>query len=149
MQALESIREARNKTSVDPILSTLIIYTHAEALGQALLTLIRSREQDEFRSIFWILHSSARQGASVKTDPSANHKLKWTLRAVTDIDIPEKDGPETEAKKDEALMLGIKKIEEFGRGTGYFETDGSPAKRSVSFLEIFYTLLEENGVHSK
>ena len=51
---------------------------------------MKTREQDDFRSILNILNSTLRWNAKVKSDPSANHKLKWTLRFVWEIAVPAK-----------------------------------------------------------
>jgi hypothetical protein len=101
-----------------------------EALGAALVTVMKTREPDDFKNIMGILYSTVRKGADPRIDPSANHKLKWTLRVVSELQITELD---KEAKKEEALRLGIRRIEDFGTG-------------DFIFLEEFWRLLENNGL---
>jgi hypothetical protein len=116
-----------------------------EALGQGIRTMMKVREDEDFRAIMGYLYSTVRRGANVKTDPSANHKLKWVLRCVSDIKIPDEDGPGVEALKESALRAGIKKIEDFGNGIGCVDMDGNKPKPSRPFLEEFHTWLKENG----
>ncbi|MEO7425741.1 MAG: hypothetical protein ABI036_11180 [Fibrobacteria bacterium] len=117
-----------------------------EALGQALITIMQTREQDDFRSIMVILNATIRPGANIKTDPSANHKLKWTLRSVSSLLSPDEDRASAEAKKGAAMQAGIKKIEEFGLGIGYLDADGNQQAQDDSFLKKFHALLKEKGV---
>jgi hypothetical protein len=105
-----------------------------------------TREEKDFKAIISILYSTVRRGASVKTDPSANHKLKWTLRSIAPILIPDTDGPETDRLKEEALRAGIKKIKDFGYGTGYPMVDGNKPVPKNSFLSEFNEFLKINGV---
>ncbi len=117
-----------------------------EALGQALVTIMITREDKDFKSIMAILYSTVRSGADVKTDPSANHKLKWTLRAIAPILIPDTDGPETEKLKQDALKAGVMKIHDFGKGKGALNGNNQPASSNDSFLEEFHGFLKANMV---
>ena len=71
-------------------------------------------------------------------DPLANHKLKWTLRCVTDVEIPEEEGKAKEEKKDLALKAGIRRIRDFGwgiqDGKKYVDKDGNEQKPDEKFL---------------
>jgi hypothetical protein len=118
-----------------------------EALGQALITIMQTREPDDFKSILSILYSTMRPGANVKTDPSANHKLKWTLRAVSGIDIPDVDGPGIQSMKEDAIKKGIKVVRDFGYGVGYTDENGDPQKANLDFISKFQLFMKENGVY--
>ncbi|MEO6095336.1 MAG: hypothetical protein ABIW76_06555 [Fibrobacteria bacterium] len=123
-----------------------------EALGQALQTLMVTREPEDFRSIKCILGSTLAWNAEPwnPKDPSANHKLKWTLRCVTEAEIPEAEGPAKDTKKDEALKAGIKRIRDFGWGTQdgkkYVDKDGNEQETDEKFLDWFEDFLYKNKV---
>lgn len=112
-----------------------------EALGQALITLMQTREQSDFRSILLILNSTVRPRADVKTDPSANHKLIRTLQSLTDLLTPEEKGSAMKAGQGEGVKPAIKKIEDFGKGIGYVDKNGKKPKSNEEFLDDFHALL--------
>src|SRR5690606_37296266 len=141
------LEKAKTTLKESSVASATLANVPPEALGQALITIMESREPSDFRSIMTILYSTLRKDANVGSDKSANHKLKWTLRCAAGIAIPAQDGPDREAKKGEALKQGIRKIRTFGKGTGYFDKDGFEQRRNVAFLSEFNTMLMENGVH--
>lgn len=118
-----------------------------ESLGEALRIIMHTREDKDFRSIMNILYSTVPRGADIKKDPSANHKLKWTLRSVSPILIPDTDGPETEKKKADALKEGIKKIRDFGIGSGYPPINGRPPAPKENFLIDYEDFLRLHGVN--
>lgn len=122
-----------------------------EALGQALLTIMHTREEEDFKPIIWILYSTVRRGADYRKDESATHKLKWTLRSVaSEVVVPEDDkDPTYEAKKEEALRKGIQKLVDFGKGIGYADRNGKAQERNEDFLHKLQVLLHENGVVNK
>ncbi len=117
-----------------------------EAKGQALLTIMKTREPDDFLSIKQLLYSTLRRDANVKADPSCNHKLKWTIRSVGYIGDPNSVRPETELEREAALKKGIKKIEDFGNGIGYVDANGNRQDSNKSFLEEFHIILTKYGV---
>ena len=117
-----------------------------EALGQALITIMSTQESDDFGAIMRILNSTVRSSADFKTDPSANHKLKWTLRSVSGLLSPDEDRAATEAKKGEAVKLGIKRIEDFGRGIGVKTAQGAPGVENFDFLDRFHAFLRKHGI---
>ena len=92
----------------------------------------------------------------MKIDPSANHKLKWTIRFASGTLGVKQTATEPVPSKDDALKLGIKKILDFGKGIEYFNPDGSPHKyfhtdRSAQrsnedFLSEVHQILKENGI---
>ncbi len=118
-----------------------------EAMGQALLTIMKTREPDDFRSIKRFLYSTLRRDANVKADPSCNHKLKWTIRSVGYIEDPNSVRPETEAEREAALKKGIKRIMDFGYGIGYVDENGDPQGKNDSFLAEFQGILKKYEVH--
>lgn len=103
-------------------------------------------EASDFKSIMIFLNSTSRRDANVGTAKSAKHKLKWTVRCASGIFIPDMDGPDTKAKKEEALKAGIQKIRTFGKGTGYFYEDGSEQERNEGFLSEFNSLSRDKEV---
>ncbi len=118
-----------------------------EALGQALQTIMKTREQSDFRMIMDILYSTVRPGRNPKEDPSARHKLECTLRCATEIQVPAKDGPGSDALKEQALKEGIERIEDFGNGFGYpHDKNGNAPKKNLVFLGDFNDFLIQNGV---
>ncbi len=117
-----------------------------EALGQALLTIMKFREQADFRSIMQILCTTTRRNANVGTDPSANHKLKWTLRSVWSMAQENEPSLETDLEREDALKKGIKKIMDFGFGIGYVDKHGNPQDQNDVFLHEFQNLLKKYGV---
>jgi hypothetical protein len=117
-----------------------------EAMGQALLTIMKTREPADFRSIKQFLYSTLRPGADVKKDPSCNHKLKWTIRSVGYIGDPKAVRPETEIEREAALKKGIKKIMDFGLGIGYVDKNGNPQVKNDDLLEEFQGLLKKYEV---
>ncbi len=138
--------DIKNSLSASSYHGAILARVPPEALGQALITIMQTREPDDFRSILWMLNSTLRRGANVKTDPSANHKLKWTLRAVSGMATSDVKTPEKDAQKDEALRLGIEKIRRFGVGIGYLEKNGDKQKPNKVFQQQFEALLTSNGV---
>lgn len=107
-----------------------------EALGQAIVTIMKIRTDEDFPVILDILESSG-----------SDHKFKWILRVVSQMKIPEKDEDGRDKASGEALMAGIQKIEDFGLGVGYFDIHGKPQNQDKRFLAAFHALLEKNGVH--
>jgi hypothetical protein len=116
-----------------------------EALGQALITIMQSRHEKDFDAIYWILCSTVRRGSTPHNSPSADHKLKWTLRAASGIIFPRAIHPEHEIKKEEALRKGIQAIQEFGMAGGHWAQDRSQ-RINREFLIKFNRLLCEQGI---
>lgn len=116
-----------------------------EALGQALITIMKTREEDDFRHILQILYSTMRPGADIKTDPTANHKLICTLQAVWALQLPENKMPGSDEEKKTALQKGIKAILDFGTGKSPNQP-GKYTKQNGKFIDEFYSILETYGV---
>jgi hypothetical protein len=117
-----------------------------EALGQALFTIMKVREQDDFRSIWVYLNATVRPDADPKTDPSANHKLKRALQSLAEAQEPERVGRATDAEKEASLKAGIKRIENFGMGVGYLDMDGNKPEPDPVFLGKFDVFLRKYRV---
>ncbi|MDB5102986.1 MAG: hypothetical protein JWP91_675 [Fibrobacteres bacterium] len=139
---LESIKEKITARAGD---RSLFRKVPPEALGRLLATVMQTRSQTDFQVIRYILGSTVQDGPSPAKAASGDHKLKWTLRSVSEIVIPA--GPETvkEAKKEEALRDGIRIIREFGSASGKWEENGQ-GKSDKAFLPWFKAFLAENGV---
>jgi hypothetical protein len=106
---------------------------------------MQSRQKEDFNAIYWILCSTVRRGTNPKTDPSADHKLKWTLRSASGVQISPKGDPDHESKKEEALQKGIRIIQEFGNASGrWVHVKGQ--KANPDFLVKIDDLLRENGI---
>ncbi|MDB5051025.1 MAG: hypothetical protein JWO30_4096 [Fibrobacteres bacterium] len=88
-----------------------------QALGQALRTIMRTREIGDAKAIRYLLHSTVRPGEATGKELPADHKLKWTLRYVSGLAIPEEEGPERESMKEAALKAGVERIRASGNGS--------------------------------
>lgn len=121
--------------------SSALLNVPPEALGQALITIMRTRESGDFRSILSILYSTVRRNANTKTDPYAIHKLRWTLRFASGILDLDMDMSITEAEKETALKAGIKKLMDFGYGRGYVDKKGNPQDPNDDFIRELRDLL--------
>lgn len=107
-----------------------------ESLGLALAVLMKTREESDFDTIMLILGSTTWRNDGTGAKLSPDHKLKWVLRYITGS--PNFDGPDKEQKKAESMKAGIKKLREFGRGTGY-----PGARSNEAFLEKLNIFLKE------
>ncbi len=115
-----------------------------QALGQAVRTILQSHGRNDSRILMHFLYSTLRPGALPPGDDGADHKLKWTLRHVSDVEIPDRGDPLRERRKAEALQEGIRRIRAFG-----LEWDGSgwqAPENDGSFTTRFRQLLRENGL---
>jgi hypothetical protein len=118
--------------------------TPPEALGRLLSTLMETREAEDFQGIRFILGSCARTKESA-APISPDHKLKWVLRSVSAIPIPEMAGPERDAQKGEALRDGIRILKDFGRAEGKWR--GKPGQRANrEFTDWLEGFLAANGI---
>lgn len=117
-----------------------------EALGQALLTVMKTRKQDDFQTILRILNSTVRPGADCKKDASANHKLVCTMRQISMSSPPGDRYFTAPTQKNEALRMGINKITHFAEGIGYVDEKGRQPRSDEPFFTEFRELLNRNGV---
>ncbi len=106
-----------------------------EALGQAIITLMHGRETADFPAILDILKSA-----------ESDHKFKWILRITSQISLPNRDNPTYEKTSGEALKAGIKRINDFGYGIGYSDSQHKEPKSNENFLDQFQELLQKNGI---
>lgn len=112
-----------------------------ETLGRLLAALLETREADDFRGIRYILGSCApMQGTAASVSPE--HKLKWVLRCVSGIPIPDGAGPERDAQKAAALRDGVRILRDFARAEGKWRGQ-LPDGEFTAWLEGF---LAANGV---
>ncbi|MBW8888833.1 MAG: hypothetical protein JF616_13845 [Fibrobacteres bacterium] len=117
-----------------------------EALGQLLATLMETREAEDFQGIRYILGSCApSEGGPARISP--DHKLKWVLRYVSAIPIPEMAGPERDAKKGEALRDGIRILKDFGGADGKWRGMPGPGPDGV-FIAWLEGFLAANGIQA-
>jgi hypothetical protein len=116
-----------------------------EALGCLLATVMHTREQKDFMVIRYILGSTVGNGEGSAKDLSGNHKLKWTLRFISEIQVPMVEGPLKETKKTEALQDGIRIIREFGAATGKWDGNVGQDPDDV-FGKWFKLFLAENRI---
>lgn len=145
--ALEEVRDFRvwlreNLKDIDKIKSELrqsrfngfgVYRSPPEALGQALIVLMQTREEEDFEEMKEVL----------RQNPNG-HKLKWILRTVSEVPLPERTHFKYEAKKKEALRKGIERIRAFGSGDP--ARDQEP---NEEFLKYFDNLLEWRGISEK
>lgn len=116
-----------------------------EALGRALIALMRTREEADFQGIRYLLGSTVREEQGPAATVSPGHKLKWALRSVSDLPIPAPGEPGREAGKREALEAGIRIIREFGMAEGRWAGQrGLPGESG--FTAWFHRFLELNGI---
>jgi len=112
-----------------------------ETLGRLLGALLETREADDFRGIRYILGSCApTEGTAAGVSPE--HKLKWVLRCVSEIPIPDGAGPERDAQKAAALRDGVRILRDFARAEGKWSGQ-MPDREFTAWLEGF---LAANGV---
>jgi hypothetical protein len=121
-------------------------YLPPEVVGQMIIQIMETREPADFDAILKLLNLTVRWDADPKTDPSSTHKLRWTLRVVSGMALGDKTVPLTEAQKEEAVKTGIKRIEDFGKGNEYFDSNRHPQKRNEQFLSKFHLLLKKYGI---
>lgn len=120
-----------------------------EALGQAIRTIMRVREADDSSLILFFLNATVRAGKNADGSrdaphPSPDHKLKWTLRYVSDLRIPEAEGPARERMKALALKDGAARIRAYAMERDAEAAD-RPPQGGGSFLARFQRLLADSG----
>jgi hypothetical protein len=120
-QGEKDIKQFKKNFAENSIARATLAKVPPEALGQALITVMKTHEPDDYRQILMLLNSAVAADVDVKSDPSANHKLKWTLRFASGS-ISADDSPQAKAaKKDAALQAGILAIREFGKSDMDFQ----------------------------
>ena len=122
-QRKEEIAKLGEKVKGNSLREVMFQKMPPEALGQAILTVMLTREETDFDTIIDILKAS-----------ESSHETKWVLRNVGRIKMESNVSPHFEKEKERALKAGIKKIEDFGKGVGYLDKDGSAAKANLDFL---------------
>jgi hypothetical protein len=117
------------------------VKTPPEVLGKLLAITMESREKDDFQVIQYILGSTVNASESISARQSKDHKLKWTLRWVSEIRTPESRGPALENWKDAAMRDGIRILKEFGEATGKWKKLNM--KRNLEFSSWLDGFLKE------
>lgn len=102
-------------------------YSTPEAIGQAIIAIMVTREEADFKSILWMLYSA-----------DSRHKLEWILRVVSRLPRKGTSVVEIKAKQAKALKIGVAKIRAFGIGDG--KDPNGP------FLSEFHDLLASKGI---
>lgn len=122
-----------------------------QALAQSIRTVMSVREQDDFRIIMNLLNSTVvRRKYDSEKNPTANHKLKWVLRFLSDEKMPEKlsvlgeNDLALENWKGQSLTSGITVLRDFGNANGRWELSDYNEKNK-EFENKLNKLLEENG----
>ncbi len=96
-----------------------------EALGRALNVLMRTREDDDFEHILYILKFA-----------QSDHKLRWIVREIPQVALPPETAPNYESEKERLYQEGKKMLFVFGMG------DGTPkAKPNENYLSKLQVIL--------
>jgi hypothetical protein len=125
-----------------------------QALAQSIRTIMHVREKDDFRVIMNLLKSTVvRRKYDKEKNPTANHKLKWVLRYISDEKPPVAYMEPTESKhgielwKRKSLSSGIYLLRNFGYGQEKW-LHSKYKEENEDFVNELDELLSDNGMIS-
>ncbi len=104
--------------------------SNPESLGAVLNVIMKTREETDFERILWVLQNA-----------ESEHKLRWIVREVSQIDVGKDTDPEYEMKKAKALKRGRQMLMDFGEGVGF-----EKAKKKDPFCDKLVEIFARNKI---